>query len=209
MLTTNRIDRMVSGGDFDRLLNDILSNGRGTPIAVKLRLSEAETLPAAAMGLALQRLVELTFVPGEESHLLVAALLDKQADDGSFGSTAATAVAVAGLQAFLDQTRPMRWYLDSRRPALESLIRRVETAIPAALITLDSVAEEGDATDVMILAWQFGALGSLHTWPGYARVARAVERHALRHDRSASRLLAATERQPKQGKPFRKSMVAA
>ena len=206
MLTTNRIDRLVSSGDFDRLLNDVLSNGRTPPLAVKLRLSDPATLPAAAMGLALQRLVELTFVPGEESELLVAALLERQSDDGSFGSTAATAVAVAGLQAFLDQSKPMRWYLDSRRPTLESLVRRVESAIPAALITLDSVAEEGDSTDVMILAWQFGSLGSLHTWPGYARVARAVERHALRHDRSASRLLAATDRRPR---PLRKSMAAA
>lgn len=206
MLTTNRIDRLVSGGDYDRLLSDVLHNGRATPLAIRLRLSEAATLPAAALGLALQRLIELTFVLGEESELLVAALLDRQADDGSFGSTAATAVAVAGLQAFLDQSQPMRWYLDSRRPGLTSLIGRVESAIPAALITLDSVAEEGDAVDVTILAWQLGGLGSLHNWPGYARVARAVERHALRHDRAASRLLAASDRRPRQSK---KSMAAA
>jgi hypothetical protein len=208
MLTSNRIDRLVATGDFDRLLAHVLGNGRATPLAVRLRLSEASTLPAAALGLALQRLVELTFVPGEETELLVASLLDRQADDGSFGSTAATAVAVAGLQSFLDQLRPMRWYLDSRRPRLESLIRRVETAIPAALITLDSVAEEGDAEDVMIVAWQFGAMASLHQWPGFARVAVAVERHALRHDRSASRLLAATDRsRPKSRRG--KSMIAA
>lgn len=206
MLTTNRIDRLVSGGDYDRLMADVLNNGRTIPLAVKLRLSEESTLPAAALGLALQRLVELTFVPGEESELLVAALLDRQTDDGSFGSTAATAVAVAGLQAFFDQSKPMRWYLDARRPALQSLLRRVESAIPAALITLDSVAEEADAADVTILAWQLGGMGSLHSWPGYARVARAVERHALRHDRSASRLLAATDRKPRS---MRKSMAAA
>ena len=95
MLSPNRLERLAANGEYDRLLADVLRNGRSIPLAARLRLCEA--LPAAALGLALQRLLELTRRPTGAVCALAADLLDQQSEDGGFGAVAATAVAVSAL----------------------------------------------------------------------------------------------------------------
>ncbi|MFM9959436.1 MAG: hypothetical protein ACKVZJ_15375 [Phycisphaerales bacterium] len=104
MLSPFRVARLVAGEEFDRLLNEVLMNGRPVSLGVRLRLSTPESLPGCALGLALRRLTELTWRAEPPALELADRLLALQRDDGSFGSVAASACAVAGLAALLAQS---------------------------------------------------------------------------------------------------------
>jgi hypothetical protein len=63
MMNASRIDRLVRGDRLEQLLEEVLSNGRRLPLAARAVLHEPRALELASIGLALQRLVELTYTP--------------------------------------------------------------------------------------------------------------------------------------------------
>ncbi len=63
MMNAGRIDRLVRADRIEQLLEEVLSNGRRLPLAARAVLHEAGSLEMASVGLALQRLVELTYTP--------------------------------------------------------------------------------------------------------------------------------------------------
>lgn len=104
MLSVNLIERTLETGDFDRLLRDLSDNGTPLPLPLRVRLGAGST---AGIGLALRRLVELTYGPTELSRRLLDRLVSAQRPDGAFAIDHAddpeadpltTAVAVAALE---------------------------------------------------------------------------------------------------------------
>lgn len=101
MLSVSLIERTLETRDYDRLLRDLADNGMDMPLSLRLRLGQSPTAP---LGLALRRLVELTYGPTALSRQLVDRLLREQQPDGTFPGDAddgrdvlATAAALAGL----------------------------------------------------------------------------------------------------------------
>lgn len=98
MLSAELIQRHFEAGDHEKLLRDVASNGLELPLPLRLRLSQG---PVAAIALGLRRLTELTYGPTPLSRDMIAALLDRQRDDGAFVAGAdgpdplATATAIA------------------------------------------------------------------------------------------------------------------
>jgi len=195
MLALPRIAKLSNARDDDRLLNDILHNGRPVPLSARIRLSAPETVRATALGLALRRIAELTYRPVDEAAAIATALLEEQRPDGSFGSIAATAAAVAGLSAFIDQHRPLR--IAGERPEARA-IGSAEGALAAALGWFDAAASSaapggllGDGLDSALVAWLFQPDPRLASWRGFAPLLRAIDRAGLHHDRDTSALLGA------------------
>jgi len=195
MLALPRIAKLSLAGDHDRLLNDILHNGRPVPLAARIRLSASEAVRPAALGLALRRIAELTYRPVDEAAAIVTALLEEQRPDGSFGSIAATAAAVAGLSAFIDQHRPLR--IASDRPDAFA-IGSAEAALASALTWLDALGADaradrliGDRLDSALIAWLFQSDPRLAGWRGFGPLLIAIDRAGLHHDRETSALLGA------------------
>lgn len=105
MLSPFRVARLIQSEEFDRLLNEVLMNGRPVSLAVRLRLSDPRSLAPCAMGMALRRLTELTWKPEPPAFELAHRLIGLQGADGSFGSLAGTACAVGALLALKSQCR--------------------------------------------------------------------------------------------------------
>ena len=102
MLSVNLIQRLFDTQDHSRMIGCLADNGTTMPLALQARLTQ----PAAAAGLGLRRLVELTYGSTPLSREMTDALLDGQQPDGSLQSTCdrdplATATAAAGLSAVL------------------------------------------------------------------------------------------------------------
>lgn len=209
MLALPRIAKLSIAGDHDRLLNDILHNGRPVPLAARIRLSAPETLRPAALGLALRRIAELTYRPFDDAAPIATALLEEQRPDGSFGSITATAAAVAGLSAFVDQHRPLR--IASERPDARA-VGAAEAGLMAALNWLDMLTAGarpggliGDRLDSALIAWLFQSDPRLAGWRGFGPLLRAIDRAGLHHDRETGALLGAAPAAP----PSRQTAVAA
>jgi|GEM_PF-1429737 len=79
MLSIQTIDRALEAKDFDRLLQDLGRNGLVMPLPLRVQLAESA---AGARGLALRRVVELTYGPTALSRSMVASLLRAQSDQG-------------------------------------------------------------------------------------------------------------------------------
>lgn len=170
MLSLPRISRLVESGNFAALFDAVSRNGRPLPLPVRLRLSEPAGLPAAAAGLALKRLTELTYRPTSASLALARALIGMQSPDGSIGTLASTAVAVAGLLAFADQASLLPRRGDGTRGGTpETLIDSARATVAHAVHRLHRAQEEspapglgvapaliGDELDSAIVAWQLG-----------------------------------------------------
>lgn len=133
MIHASRIDRLVRAGRFEQLLDEVLTNGRRLPIAARAMLLDEPSVGAggsgdsrdesacvsaavslgvleqASLGLALQRLVELTYVPHPLAlglaRRLVAGLSHRGRDGEALmgGGLAARVMAVAGLVDLVDQ----------------------------------------------------------------------------------------------------------
>lgn len=148
MMSCNRIARLFADHRYERLLEEVLANGREPGLAIRLRLADAAGLSAAAVGFALQRACELHDAPGPLVTRLADALLDLQHDDGLFGTSIATAAAIAGLLSLLDQVSPAA---------------RVDLAW-AAMVGIEALAErqeenaliDGDPVTSAFVAWQLG-----------------------------------------------------
>ena len=182
MISFPRLARLAEAADYDRLLDEVTRNGRPLPLGIRMRLSEPESLPSAALGLALRRVVQLTYRPVELSATLVRELLGLQRADGSFGTIGATAVAAAAMLALLDQVRalPRAWanlervdsargLHEARAARVQPLNERVEHACLTALHAIHQFQQQsasltldgpdgliGDTLDSAIVLWQLG-----------------------------------------------------
>ncbi len=201
MLNLPRIARLSVAGDFERMLEEVCRNGRPLPLPVRLRLSEPAGLSAAAAGLALQRIIQLTYRPTPVSIGLARTLVVLRDEDGKFGTLAATAVALAGLLAFSDQVKS----LPTLSQVDPDLRRAVDESIAAALHRLHRAQEEspampgarlgerpsliGDELDSAIVLWQLGLEPRFANAIRYEDLLASVEDRGLRHERATGPLL--------------------
>ena len=114
MISQNQIVRLAEAQEHLQLLNRVLSNGRCRSGAVRRVLCRPGIVAPASLGLALQRLSEITYRPTTEADRLSRQLIACQRSDGFFGShehatteevLAATAAAVRGLMTTAAQRR--------------------------------------------------------------------------------------------------------
>ncbi|MEC9374369.1 MAG: hypothetical protein VYC34_11025 [Planctomycetota bacterium] len=158
MISPNRLVRIAEQSDFDRLLVEVSRNGRPLPVGARLRLSEGASLAATALGLALQRILELSYAPSARTLTLADDLIARQDSRGSFGCVASTSVAVAGLLAVRDRIS------FTVAPHAEALLERIDRAVDLALHHLhaartsdlfgESPALIADPLDTAITLWQ-------------------------------------------------------
>ncbi len=102
MLSRNRIAQLLVAGQEDRLIDELLANGRQVPLSLRLLLSDPAGRRAAMYGLALQRLAELMHGADGLCSQLFSALRCVQSARGGFGTDAATVAAAAGLLTYGD-----------------------------------------------------------------------------------------------------------
>ena len=161
-------------------------------------MSEAEAQPATALGLALQRVCDLTYRPTPASIVLLEGLLERQRPDGSFGGVAATAVALGALLGVIDQLRvlpgsPSPHFIE------QALERSLNGAVGPALEFLKQAQNGpvgsqmdgliGDEIDSAIVLWQLGLERRFASEVRYAELLESVDAHGLRHDRSTAQLV--------------------
>lgn len=108
MLTIPLLHRLFRTSDHDGLIRGLTGNGLVLPLPLRVRLSASRP---AAIGLALRRVVDLSYGPTPLSREMTHALLDLQRPDGAFESEGrpdplATAAGAAGLARVIrDQPR--------------------------------------------------------------------------------------------------------
>jgi hypothetical protein len=104
MLQVAKLLRLVENRRHGQVVDEVLRNGRPLPVAVRARLADAANVRLAALGLALQRTVELAYAPTADAetlaHEAVAAWQTRAA--GAVAGTgepsaAAIAMLIAGL----------------------------------------------------------------------------------------------------------------
>jgi len=115
MLSAATIQRRFESQEYDQLLDALARNGMPLPLPLRVRLSAG---PAATLGLALRRLVELTYGPTALSRAMLDALLAIQNADGSFpGNSASDPLATACVLAALNRVQQEQ--PAAREPAIE------------------------------------------------------------------------------------------
>jgi len=154
MVNTRQIIRLVTAEAFHGLVIRILENGRTADRATIDRLCCDSTLAPCGLGLAVQRLCELSFGPAREAGGLVERLMTYQRSSGLFGgsgtdeSLSASAVALRALLAWRTELR------DAGRepgPALDLAVQRGIEALVAA----SSTASDDERR---VIDWQLGDL---------------------------------------------------
>lgn len=164
MISMNQIARMIDHECHAQLIDRILSNGRCRSALVRQVLMESDALPTAALGLALQRISEMTYRPEPLSDSIAQHLLTLQRADGLFAGTAdanlnislaATAVAVRGLITHQSQ----------RGMAGFATVSPINTAVDRALDALAFHLSQNDGktlntTVQAIILWQLGDVES-------------------------------------------------
>lgn len=160
MITRNRMLRLWHQRRHAALADRILENGRLPDARTRAYLLATEPIEVVALGLALQRLCELLHGVDGELRDLVDELLLHQAPDGSFGSLAATAVAVRALLDVLDGVVDADpGWLTSAGAGLSFLTRHQRA---------DGLFDEGLLANE-IVAWQLGASDAFASGHGYER----------------------------------------
>ncbi|QOJ17519.1 MAG: hypothetical protein HRU76_07975 [Phycisphaeraceae bacterium] len=89
MLSIPQIRHLVDARAYERLIDRVLTSGRSGNLSVRLRLGAPQAQPPAALGLALQRVVELTYGPTPLAADLATRIIHLQRADGLFGGEAA------------------------------------------------------------------------------------------------------------------------
>jgi hypothetical protein len=140
---------MVDQQTHRRLVERVLANGRCRSQAARLRLQGPLAAAPAGLGLALQRLCELTYSAGDAETAVARRLLCLQGGDGLFGAgpephLGATAVAVGALLAY--------------RRLAGGPGAAVDAAIDQALEAVADVVATGavDRVDLELVVWQLG-----------------------------------------------------
>ncbi len=204
MLNIRRIERLADTGQWEALIEALAANGRPLPLSVRLRLSEAPSATVAALGLALQRMTELTYAPTPEALEAAARLCDQihlaaQAQSAERPCGAAVAVAMAGLGDLARQAN------ECGRGLAAPLAERIESSLRASTWLLAQSfpphtaqaagaatggrawgggsgaggSEEGGASpiDAAVLLWQLGGRADLRR-----RIEQVVQIGAIERD---------------------------
>lgn len=100
MLSRKHIEQRLHQHQDDRLIDELLANGREAALPLRLLLTDPAGRRSAALGLSLQRLAELGHGRGCED--VARDLLARQETEGGFGTVAATISALAGLLTWRD-----------------------------------------------------------------------------------------------------------
>lgn len=108
MISRRQIERLARSESYGVLAERILGNGRCLSEHGRRRLCRPPGAAAAGLGLALQRLAELTYGPDPLGDELTARLIAQQRADGLFGvgpdpAPAASAAALKGLMVWADR----------------------------------------------------------------------------------------------------------
>jgi hypothetical protein len=152
MINAHQIMRLVETRQLIKLADRVLANGRCHNENARRLLTHPETAAAAAPGLALQRLGELTYAATPETDALATLLLGMQRGDGLFGSVlmpvsdrciAATAAAIRGLLA----------WTDLRAGPTNELDRQVHEALDRAMAALAQRFQRTNAFNDEALGW--------------------------------------------------------
>jgi hypothetical protein len=181
MLTIPHILRLIEAEAYGRLIERVLANGRCDSPDICRRLSRPDVRVPAALGLALQRCVELSYSPTAVAGALVGRLLDQQRGDGLFGSAShesqliATAVA---LRSLADLPLPPgegkgEGVTDS---TLNSAINEARDSLAHLANAIDWLALSPVAAAIAL--WQLGDRPNLRgAWSGaaWANLARCAE----------------------------------
>ena len=113
MISQNQIVRLLDGKEYRHLVERILSNGRCRSSAARSALTSQTAAEPAALGLGLQRLLELTYRPSPAADRICDRLIHMQQPDGLFTDSetrhesllAASAVALRALVMWIDLQR--------------------------------------------------------------------------------------------------------
>lgn len=205
MFSIPRVVKLSQAGEFERVLEEALRSSRLLPLPVRLRLSEPVVVAAAAAGLALKRIVELTYKPTPATAVMTELLLVRQRADGSFGGAAATAIAAAALDAVARQADSLAGYRGGLEHLPDDLRARLAAALDHALAALGSMtamfggrlgarglgggAAALDPMDAAIVLWQVAGSPRLASAVGADELLATAERAGLFHDRAAAPLL--------------------
>lgn len=108
MLSVTQIEKHFNSQDHARMIASLADNGAALPLPLQARLTQ----PAAAAGLGLRRLSELTYGSTSLSRDMIGRLLDVQQPDGSFPGPVdhdplTTAAAAAGLAAAIREQQSL------------------------------------------------------------------------------------------------------
>lgn len=213
MISLPRMVKQADEGQFERMLDDVLRNGRPLSLAVRMKLQAPGSLAPAALALALQRVTELTYRPSDTAVGLLRMLLDRQAPDGSFGAVASTAAALAATHALLAQVEALPGkgsgrYLDlelhaQARAGAEAALHYLAQSQSGGLSARNDLAANapeaeceaevggliGDDLDSAIVLWQLAFDVRFTRAIRYDALLNAIEERGLRHNRVTGALL--------------------
>lgn len=161
MISQNQIFRLIEAEEFRQLIQRVLSNGRcRSPLVLRV-LSQPDVAASAAIGLALQRLGELTYRPSQLAASLSRRLLGMQQSNGLFGSAedpstesllVATATALRGLITWTAQVQASGSEVD--HPTSLAIDRGLNAL--AEVYSDASTDVNHDAVAWAIVLWQLG-----------------------------------------------------
>ena len=162
MISQHLIVRLIEAREYRQLIDRILANGRCRSPLAKRTLMRPEAAEVAAIGLAIQRICEITYRPAPQAAALVERLLQLQREDGKFNAAtgadhevilAATAVAIRALISYQDQGSALGLSGDSR--VHHANARGVAALERAAASCLNKRMLDAPACWAIIL-WQLG-----------------------------------------------------
>ena len=139
MLRLSNIMQLLRAEQFSHLVDRILANGRCRSRAVRRMLREAVVAEAAATGLALQRVLELTYGPTAEADELVHRLLRSQASDACGEADGTPMARARGVAASAWCCRIEDWRHPPSR--IDSASQLVSEAIERASVDESGVAK--------------------------------------------------------------------
>lgn len=162
MISLSQVERLRATGQWAQLVRRLMRNGRASSGRAVDHLTRVDGVRPAALGLALQRVVELTYGPTAQAAALAEDLLALQDEGGLFRSFepgvasnatpwAATAVALRGL---LDHGRQLK---EAKEPIPARLHRAVRRGLAALAQGQGAGGLIGDDVTVSAVAlWQLG-----------------------------------------------------
>lgn len=162
MISQHQIVRLLETKEFRQLIERILANGRCRSVLARRVLARPEAAEVAALGLAIQRLCEITYRPAPQTAALVSRLLQHQRPDGTFATAptgdenailASTSVAIRALIAHRSQAAAFG--TPAAAPVDHAIARGVNMLATAAMQRLDHEHIDSPAAWAIIL-WQLG-----------------------------------------------------
>ncbi len=196
MINIRKIERLIDAGQWIDLIDALVANGRPMPLSLRLRLGEPDSVVMSALGLSLQRIVELTYTLGPEALETAARLCDHfLAVPGTRAPRPCGAAVAIGAAALADLARQAeqcgRGLAGPLADRIESSLRAgtwlLAEALPAQAAGAAAGGRAGgaadhDATalDAAVLLWQAADRPALRAMLEGAVSLAAIERDVRR-----------------------------